>query len=103
MTLEARDRRPVPAEDAEEPSPARTPAPRDDGWGAAARQRAAPDGRGVSEGRAVSAGRRSASSTAALLHALFDGLSREDRAWVLDRIEHYRRLAAANEISEGRL
>lgn len=39
---------------------------------------------------------------AALLGALFNGLSDEDRAWVVERIRHYRALAAANEVSEGR-
>ena len=40
---------------------------------------------------------------AALLHALFTGLSEDDRDWVVDRIAHYRALAAANQAPEGRI
>jgi hypothetical protein len=37
-----------------------------------------------------------------LVGALFDGLSTDDRDWVVDRINHYRALAAADQAPEGR-
>jgi hypothetical protein len=51
----------------------------------------------------TSAGTGSSPSREALIRALFEGLPDDDRAWVLDRIRHYRALADANEVSEGRL
>jgi hypothetical protein len=40
---------------------------------------------------------------APLLRALLEGLPAGERSWVIDRIRHYRALAAAEEVSEGRL
>jgi len=37
-----------------------------------------------------------------LVGALFDGLDDDDREWVVDRINHYRTLAAAEQAPEGR-
>jgi hypothetical protein len=42
------------------------------------------------------------SSPAALLLALLEGLPAGDRSWVMERIRHYRTLAAVEEVSEGR-
>jgi hypothetical protein len=39
---------------------------------------------------------------ASLVGALFDGLSADDREWVVQRINHYRALAAADQAPEGR-
>ena len=44
-----------------------------------------------------------ADARGALVAALFAGLSPDDQAWVIDRIRHYRALAAADQASEGRL
>ena len=41
-------------------------------------------------------------SPSALVRALFEGLSADDRAWVVQRIRHYRTLAAADQAPEGR-
>jgi hypothetical protein len=52
---------------------------------------------------AGTASRRGLTRREALFAALFDGLSEQERSWVIERIGHYRRLAAANEVSEGRI
>jgi hypothetical protein len=56
-----------------------------------------------SVGGSVERAQRRPPAREALVTALFDGLSDEDRAWVIERIGHYRRLAAANQAAEGRL